>query len=215
MSQCNAFKGYKTTKEAKEALGVKEDALRRWADAGLFPSIRTPGGQRLYNIQQYVEHCKNNFGEEQKTNNEKQKICYCRVSSNNQKDDLERQVVYMSERFPTHRIITDIGPGINFKRKGFRTIMELSCKGIVDEVVVAYRDRMCRFSFELVDWILQINGVKLLVLNQSLESSGQSELAEDLLSIINVFNCRVNGKRKYKKQEKANEEGEEGEEGES
>lgn len=199
MPVCNDYKGYKTTKEAKEALGVKEDALRRWADAGLFPSIRTPGGQRLYNIQQYIEHKKNNFQSEQRIETEKQRICYCRVSSNNQKDDLQRQVEYMSEKFPTHKIISDIGSGINFKRKGFRTMLELACKGFVEEIVVAYRDRMCRFAFELVEWILQTNGVKLVVLHQNLESSGQSELAEDLLSIINVFNCRVNGKRKYKK----------------
>jgi excisionase family DNA binding protein len=205
MPACNEYRCYKTTKEAKEALGVKEDTLRRWADSGLFPSIRTPGGQRLYNVQQYIEHRKNNFEEEKTSNIEKQKICYCRVSSNNQKDDLERQISYMSEKYPQHRIISDIGSGINFKRKGFRTMLELSCKGHIEEIVVAYRDRMCRFAFELVEWILQTNGVKLVVLHKNLESSGQSELAEDLLSIINVFNCRVNGKRKYKKEKSTKE----------
>jgi predicted site-specific integrase-resolvase len=205
MPICNEYKCYKTTKEAKEALGVKADTLRRWADSGLFPSIRTPGGQRLYNIQQYIEHRKNNFEEERTSNVEKQKICYCRVSSNNQKDDLERQIAYMSEKYPQHRIISDIGSGINFKRKGFRTMLELACKGHIEEIVVAYRDRMCRFAFELVEWILQTNGVKLVVLHKNLESSGQSELAEDLLSIINVFNCRVNGKRKYKKEKNTEE----------
>lgn len=187
-----------TTKEAKKALGVSEDTLRRWADDGVFPSIRTPGNQRLYNIEQYIQSSQR-F--EQSSNiQEKQKICYCRVSSISQKDDLQRQIKHLQEKFPDHKIVSDIGSGINFKRKGFRTILELASKGLVSEVVVAYRDRMCRFAFELVEWILHLNGVELLVLNENLDSTGQSELAEDLLAIINVFNCRVNGKRKYKVQ---------------
>jgi predicted site-specific integrase-resolvase len=110
----------------------------------------------------------------------------------------------MQQQFPDHCIITDVASGINFKRKGLRSILELAAKGMVSEVVVAYRDRLCRFAFDLLEWILCLHGVKLLVLNKSLESNclsgGQSaELAEDLLAIINVFNCRVNGQRKYKK----------------
>jgi len=190
---------FKTTKEAKKALGVTEDTLRRWADKGLFPSVRTPGGHRLYNITQYLEARKNGFQTEEKSTEQKQSICYCRVSSIGQRDDLERQISYMRSKFPNHNIVSDIGSGINFKRKGLRSILELASKGVVSEVVVAYRDRLCRFAFELVEWILQLHGVKLLVLHENLESSEQSELAEDLLSIINVFNCRVNGKRKYKK----------------
>lgn len=190
-------KQFVTTKKAKEALGVSEITLRRWCDQGLIPSIRTPKGTRLYQIESFInkqnKECQRINKEE-----EKQKICYCRVSSNNQEDDMQRQIVYMSEQYPNHKIITDIGSGINFKRKGLRTILELSCKGNVEEVVVAYRDRLCRFAFELIEWILQTNGVKLLVLNDALDSSEQSELAEDLLAIINVFNCRINGKRKYK-----------------
>lgn len=77
------------------------------------------------------------------------------------------------------------------------SMLELSSKGLINEIVVAYRDRLCRFAFELVEWILQTNGVKLVVLNENLDSSGTSELTEDLVSIVNVFSCRLNGKRKY------------------
>jgi predicted site-specific integrase-resolvase len=183
-----------TTKEAKKTLQVCEYTLRRWADSGLFPSIRTPGGQRLYNIQQFLQNKTEQSGSEEP----KQSICYCRVSSQGQKDDLQRQITYMQEKFPNHRIITDIGSGINFRRKGLCTILELSSKGLVSEVVVAYRDRLCRFAFELVQRFFQLHGTRLVVLNQEVDSSGQSELAEDLLAIVNVFNCRVNGKQKYK-----------------
>jgi predicted site-specific integrase-resolvase len=108
----------------------------------------------------------------------------------------------MQEFFPDHTIVTDIGSGINFNRKGLRSIIELACKGTIKEVVVAYRDRLCRFAFELVQWILQIHQVKLVVLNQEMDSSKETELAEDLLAIINVFNCRINGRRKYKTKDK-------------
>jgi len=185
---------YITTAKAKKILGVHEDTLRRWADDGLFPSIRTPKGTRLYNVSKFV----NQQGNQAQESAQKENICYCRVSSKGQKDDLERQISYMQERFPGHKIVTDIASGINFKRKGLRSIIQLASKGGVKQVVVAYRDRLCRFAFELVEWVFQIYQVELLVLNKEVDSSEEKEMAEDLLAIINVFNCRVNGRRKYK-----------------
>jgi predicted site-specific integrase-resolvase len=185
-----------TTKVAKETLGVQEDALRKWSEQGLIPSIRTPGNHRRYNISEFIR-VRGNTQAQEAIIEEKESICYCRVSSHGQKEDLERQVSYMQERFPGYRIIRDIGSGINFKRRGLRTILELACKGYVSEVVVAYRDRLCRFAFELVEWLLSLHGVKLVVLNEDLEGSESGELAEDLLSIVHVFNCRIQGRRKY------------------
>lgn len=137
-------------------------------------------------------------------NTTKDKICYCRVSSHGQRDDLQRQVQRMREDFPDHRIITDIGSGINFKRRGLQTILERTCSGLVSEVVVAYRDRLCRFAFELLERIFCINHVRLVVLHEGVEGRGDNtnnELAEDLLAIVNVFTCRVNGRRKYAKKQ--------------
>ena len=183
---------YITSRAAKKVLQVSECTLRRWADNGLIPSIRTPTGHRLYDVKRYLATELDDSQHQQR-----QRICYCRVSSQGQKDDLQQQVAYMQDKFPDHRIITDIGSGINFRRQGLRTILALACKGFVSEVVVAYRDRLCRFAFELLEWFLQLHGTQLVVLNQTMDSTGQTELAEDLLAIVNVFNCRVNGKRKY------------------
>jgi putative resolvase len=157
----------------------------------------TPRGKRLYDVEQFVKK-QLPTDDEKESNVEKQKICYCRVSSIGQKNDLERQITYMQEQYPKHSIVSDIASGINFKRKGLRAILELASQGVLSEVVVAYRDRLCRFAFELIEWLLHSNGVKLVVLNESLDSSGNNELVEDLLAIVNVFNCRNNGKRKYK-----------------
>ena len=201
------FKQYVTTKIAKQVIGVNEDTLRRWSDNGKIQTIRSPGGKRLYNINEFLQKNKNiettvTTSEKEQINStrneQNQYICYCRVSSNNQKDDLQRQIKQMQEQYPNHQVITDIGSGINWKRKGLQTILDLANKKLIKEVVVAYRDRLCRFAFELIEWILQQNKVKLMVLHSSMESSEQSELAEDLLAIINIFNCRVNGRRKYK-----------------
>jgi len=84
---------------AKEQLGISVATLRSWADKGLIPSIRTPGGQRLYGVQQYLKGLRDS--KDHPSSGEKQRICYCRVSSNNQKDDLQRQIEYMSQQYPT------------------------------------------------------------------------------------------------------------------
>ena len=131
---------------------------------------------------------------------QKQKICYCRVSSTHQKNDLQRQKEYLKSKYPDYRIIQDIGSGINWKRSGLKTILELAMQKKLETVVVAHRDRLCRFAFELIQWILEKNEVKLVVLNESICSTEQ-ELAEDLLSIIHVFSCKQMGKRRYKKED--------------
>jgi len=189
-------------REAQKVVGVASATLKEWGANGYIDYITTPGGKRLYDISKFV---KSRTEGSDKENCSKQKICYCRVSSVGQKDDLERQVQSMRQQFPEHKIITDIGSGINFKRKGLLQLLDLCNRQFVSEVVVAYRDRLCRFAFELIEWQLQQNGVKLLVLNQGMESPN-SELADDLMSIVHVFNCRMQGRRKYKnkKSEKQN-----------
>jgi putative resolvase len=187
--------GFVTTRVARDSLGISGNTLRKWGDDGTIKCIRSPAGQRLYNIESFTGET----NKDQVETKDKLKICYCRVSSQGQKDDLQRQVMFMQENFPTHTIVSDIGSGINFKRRGLRTVLEQSSKGLVSEVVVAYRDRLCRFAFDLLQWVFQCNGVKVVVYHNAMEgeSGDNKELAEDLLAIINVFNCRVNGKRKY------------------
>lgn len=124
-------------KKVREVLGVSELTLRKWADEGLFPCIRTPKGTRLYQIEKFIK--KNQSVKD----TEKQK--YVTVES------LPTTIEYMSEKYPNHKIASDIGSGVNFKRLGLRTILDLTCKGQIDEVVVAYRDRLCRFAFELIE----------------------------------------------------------------
>ena len=186
---------YVSSQEACKLFQVSISTLRRWDNEGKIDTYRTAGKQRRYSTQLLT-----------KTNNtttndvQKQKICYCRVSSIHQKNDLQRQKEYLKSKYPDYRIIQDIGSGINWKRSGLKTILELAMQKKLETVVVAHRDRLCRFAFELIQWILEKNEVKLVVLNESICSTEQ-ELAEDLLSIIHVFSCKQMDKRRYKKED--------------
>lgn len=180
---------YIPLRKAKERLGLHGDTLRKYADEGIIQTIRTEGGKRLFEIDEYLH----------KKSGTIETICYCRISSPKQKDDLERQVEYMRERYPNSEIIKDIGSGLNFKRKGLNAILERSMQGNKLKIVVAHKDRLARFGFELIESIINRNGGEILVLNR-IELSPEQELKNDILQILHVFSCRINGMRKYHSQ---------------
>jgi predicted site-specific integrase-resolvase len=187
---------FKSGSLAARELGIHGSTLRRYANEGRIRTFRTPGGHRRYDTSELISSAA-----EAHESVVAKDICYCRVSTQKQKDDLERQVQSMRDLFPGHDVVTDIGSGINFKRRGLQGILERSMRGEVGDVVVAYRDRLCRFAFELVDWIVRSNGGKVVVLNGEVGSL-ESELAEDLMSIVHVFSARSYGHRKYGKKKK-------------
>ncbi len=191
-------------KEASKILGVHERTLYLWDKAKKIETIRTPGNKRLYNINKYInDHIpteKNNINiDELEYLNEKIKIIYVRVSSLSQKDDLLRQKEYMTNKFPNHTLIEDIGSGLNFNRKGLRKIIKLAISGQIEELVVAYKDRLTRFGFELIeDLIKEYSNGRILVLNQNKKIEPEEELIKDMLQIMNIFVAKMNGLRKYK-----------------
>lgn len=162
------------------------NSLRSWEKQGKIRVTRTPGGKRLYDIESFTGAIAPN-----------QSLCYCRVSSQKQRDDLERQVAYMRERFPEHDIITDIASGLNFKRKGLRSLLERVLRREVKTVVVAHKDRLARFGFDLLQWLVESHGGTIVVLND-VSSSPTEELTQDLLAVLTVFSCRMHGLRKYR-----------------
>jgi putative resolvase len=187
---------------AAKHFGVSVQRIRAWELDGKIDCIRVgPGGHRRYNIQSLKNSSTSAIQssatiELESSNSNSESYCYCRVSSSKQKDDLVRQQTHLQSIYPTHKVITDIGSGLNFKRKGLLTLLEKATSGLVKEIVVAHRDRLCRFGFDLILWILNKHKVKLVVLSDD-KLSPDEELSNDLLSIIHVFSCRANGKRKY------------------
>ena len=196
---------YIKPRDAAKYFGVSLGTLRDWDKRGLIKCIRTKenGGQRRYDIRSFKNTNDRLLPAEIQTtteeiNKNKEYYCYCRVSSKKQKDDLERQAEYLQSLYPSYTVIKDIGSGLNFKRKGLLTILERANKGFVGEVVIAYKDRLCRYGFELLEWFFTLYKVKLTVLKTETISPDE-ELAKDILNIVHVFACRANGKRKYSK----------------
>ena len=177
---------YVRPKEACERYKVTDQCLRVWAKQGKIKYITTNGGHRRYFI-----------GDEKKNEEPTIKIIYSRVSSRKQQGDLERQGEYLRDKYPEHKLISDIGSGINFERKGFKRILEGVFKRNISEVVVAQRDRFTRFGYPLFEWIFKEHN-SLLICDQE-EGEQKDELQEDLMAIITVFTSRYYGKRNYRK----------------
>ena len=181
---------YVKLSEAVERTGLHPHTLRKYADSGAIQAIRTPTGQRLFNIDAFL-------ADKFETTTT---ILYARVSSYKQKDDLERQIAYLKSKAPAAEVITDISSGLNFKRKGLNALLERSLSGDKLIVVVAHRDRLAQFGFELIEWLIQRNGGKVVVLSKSHLTSPADELTADLLAILAVFAARMHGLRKYRDQ---------------
>jgi predicted site-specific integrase-resolvase len=181
-----------THKNACKFYGVSKNTLRAWADNDKVIYKRTPSNQRVYFISTKIDQPQ----PKQSQLPVKQNVIYCRVSSQKQKDDLERQCLFLSSRYPNHKIIKDIGSGLNYKRRGLFKLLDMSNKQQLGEVVISSKDRLCRFGFELIEWQVLQNDSKIVVLDKTNKSPDQ-EFTEDILAILQVFACRWNGKRKY------------------
>ena len=190
-------------KQASELLGVHQRTLMNWDKIGKIETIRTSGNKRLYNVSKFITEntCTNNVCEnldELDSVDNKLKICYIRVSSISQKDDLERQKELMIKNYPNHVIIEEIGSGLNLNKRGIKKLIYLIIDGKVEELVVAYRDRLTRFGFELFeDLIKKYSNGKLIVLNEKEKMEPEEELVKDMMSIMNVYVAKMNGLRKY------------------
>jgi putative resolvase len=170
---------------------VSPSTLRRWDKEGKIRTVRTPGGYRMYHTQD-VDSL---FEQPSITSIEKKKVCYARVSSQHQKGDLERQIKDLQSKCPTHEIVKDIGSGLNYDRKGFKALLERVYDGVISEVVIAHKDRLCRYGFELVEFIFKKAGAKIVVLGSGETPDPNRELADDLLTIVNYFVAKRNGLR--------------------
>ncbi len=126
-------------------------------------------------------------------------VIYARVSSRAQQPDLNRQVAALSNLYPNAEVISEIGGGLNFKRKKLLALLERIFKGDVRMVVVAHKDRLARFGFDLFRWLCEQNRCELLVLNET-ALSPEREMVEDILAILHCFSSRLYGLRKYKSQ---------------
>lgn len=186
---------YLSINKVAKQLNKSAQTLRNWEKTGeLIPAYKTKSGYRYYTEEQINKL----LGIEEK---ERVTIGYCRVSSRKQQDDLERQTEnmrnYLCAKGYKFEIITDIGSGINYNKVGLNILLDKVIKGEVDKVVVLHKDRLLRFGFELVENLCKRYGTSIEVVDNTPKTEEQ-ELVEDLVQIITVFSCKLQGKRANK-----------------
>jgi putative resolvase len=195
-----------TIGELADLKAVSVDTIRRWERDGKIQSVRTEGGHRRYKLADFVEV---KIG---------RTIAYARVSSHDQKADLDRQDAVLSGYCQSHdwdfEVIRDLGSGLNYRKKGLTKLIDLLLSGDIARLVITNKDRLLRFGSELIFSICERFDVEVIILNKKAEScrlgspgmattqaedaTFEEDLASDVLEIITVFSARLYGSRSHK-----------------
>jgi len=183
--------------EAAAVLGVSITTLRRWEAEGRLIAEHTPGGHRRYDLAKLrPEQFRVAEAAKRKT------IAYARVSSQDQKEDLERQrqvlELYCARQGWTFEVIADLGSGMNYQKRGLKRLLAVILDEEVGRLVITHKDRLLRFGAELVFAICEAKGVEVVILNQGEDTTFEEDLAKDVLEIITVFSARLYGARSHK-----------------
>ena len=191
--------------EAAKALGVSITTLRRWEASGKLAAEHTAGGHRRYDLAKLKPEL---FRAE--ADAQRRTVAYARVSSHDQKDDLERQKqlleLYCARQGWTFEVIADLGSGMNYQKKGLKRLLEAIIDGQIGRLVITHKDRLLRFGAELVFAICEAKNVEVVILNQGEDTrfeedpTFEEDLAKDVLEIITVFSARLYGSRSRKNQ---------------
>jgi len=185
--------------EAAEVLGVSVSTLRRWEAAGELTAEHTAGGHRRYDLAKLRPEL---FRAPDKS--KRKTIAYARVSSPDQKPDLERQKqvleLYCARQGWTFDVVADLGSGMNYHKKGLTRLLTGILDDQVGHLVIAHKERLLRFGAELVFAICEAKNVEVVILNQGEDTSFEEDLAKDVLELITVFSARLYGSRSRKNQ---------------
>ena len=184
--------------EAAKALGVSITTLRRWEAQGTLIPEHTAGKHRRYDLAKIKPETYHSAPDERRT------MAYARVSSHDQKDDLERQKqvleLYCARQGWTFEIVSDLGSGMNYQTKGLRRLLGEILEGHVNRLVITHKDRLLRFGAELVFAICAAKEVEVVILNQGEDTPCEEDLAKDVREMITVFSARLYGSRSRKNQ---------------
>ncbi|BDB99967.1 IS607 family transposase [Saccharolobus caldissimus] len=178
-------------KEVCQRLGISYATLREYVKKGYIKPVILETGKWRFK----EEDVEKLMGIVRK----RKVILYARISSNTQKDDLINQVKYLQEQVKDHdQVITDVGSGLNMKRKGFLKLLRMILNNEVSKVVIAYPDRLVRFGFEIIEEVCKAHNCEIVVLNNE-DKTPEQELIEDLISILVSFSGKLYGIEKVKK----------------
>lgn len=184
--------------KTSEILGVSITTLRRWELEGKLIPERTASGHRRYDLGKLKPELIHSASDERRT------IAYARVSSHDQKADLERQKqaleLYCAKQGWAFEIVADLGSGMNYYKKGLKRLLNDVVAGRLGRLVITHKDRLLRFGAELVFAICEAKQVEVVILNQGEDTTFEEDLAKDVLEIITVFSARLYGSRSRKNQ---------------
>ena len=184
-------------KQAANQLVVSVSTLRRWDETGVLVAQRTPKGHRRYDLSKINPNLTRNKVEQQRKT-----IAYARVSSHDQKSDLQRQIeileLYCSSQGWSFEVISDLGSGMNYHKKGLKRLLDDILDNKIDRLVLTHKDRLLRFGAELVFALCEARQVEVVIINQGENLSFEEELAQDVLEIITVFSARLYGSHSKK-----------------
>jgi predicted site-specific integrase-resolvase len=178
--------------EAANTLGVCLRTLRRWEADGKINTVKTPSGQRRYDIEKFIK-------EESNDSRRRATVIYARVSTRPQKSDLDKQVERLSALYPGAEVIQEVGRGLNLRRKGLISLLGRVLQGDIGTIVVAHKDRLARFGFDLIEWLCEQFDCKIVVLNQ-VSLSPHQELVQDIVAILHSFSSRLYSIRRLENQ---------------
>jgi putative resolvase len=187
--------------EAAQLLDVHPNTIRRWEAEGKLRCEWTPGGKE----RRIPEREINRILGITTAGNADAVVLYGRVSGHGQRDDLETQVecleVEFAPRFAKAYTITDIGSGLNAKRRGLRRLMDMVCSRSVRAIAITYQDRLTRFGFEYLEAFFTAHDVEVLILHPDEDQTPEEELVSDMIALVTSFAERLYGRRSRKAKE--------------
>ena len=155
--------------EAAKVLGTVP--ARAWERSGeLLPARRTRKGTRYYAISDPLGF------------RAAATVGYARVSSHDQKADLDRQhavlEAYCAAKGWQCTVVRDLGSGLNYRKKGLQRVLEMILRRQMKRLVLTHKDRLMRFGSELVFGLCELQGVEVVIINAGEQPSFEEELAQ-------------------------------------
>ena len=192
-------------KDFAELSGVSVKTLQRWDRDGIWKANRTPTDRRYYTYNQYLQ-----FKGIQTKNDRRDIVIYARVSTRNQKDDLQNQVDFLKQfcnakGMIVNQCIEEFGSGLNYNRKKWNKLFDDVMGNRIKTIIITNQDRFIRFGYDWFEKFCEKFNTKIIIVNNE-TLSPKEELVQDIISILHVFSCRLYGLRKYKNQIKEDEE---------
>ena len=176
------------SKEFKKILGLSNQALYERRKKGSL-QFKIINNVYFYWLEENIEN-----------DTTRQNVIYCRVSNTKQSDDLDKQETILKEYavsngYKIDYIFKDIASGMNENRKDLNELIKLVIDNKVNKVFISYKDRLTRFGYNYFEYIFKMFGTEIEVVNLTKEEDFQTELTQDLISIIHHFSMKMYSNR--------------------